>query len=528
MSLEKITRAEHPLKAAFNFEAIDIFFAEKTLEFFSESKQEEKIFLAALMAVSRAGHLCLKIEGDSVFPSFDFLSLEKLQEELLKEKIIAGAKALSQEIPAVVMWKNHWYLQRNWFFETKFIRHLKRLLEVPLKNFIGDRELLDGRLNSQQREAIDAALHVNLSLITGGPGTGKSFVAVQLARLFLNQGHSVVIAAPTGKAAAHLEAQLEKDAQLKCGTLHALLEVRSASTLNREGGFLFADLLIVDECSMIDVRLFSYLLASLREGTRIVLMGDENQLPPVESGSLFADLLFSAKKGFPLCARSLTQCMRSERQEILSLAEAIEKGESRTVVQIMRDIEMQDIWQKAQTHFFAPSWELPTLPEKPSFAILSCMRRGPLGVDALNQQIAARFLDDARAGQYVIAPILITRNDYRLNVYNGQMGFFVRRLGYEKENFLLLGDRKFLSSDFPVFEYAYVLSVHKSQGSEYEKVLLLIPKGSEVFGHEVLYTAVTRAKKEIEIAGCPEVVRQALARSSRKISALHERLTERD
>jgi exodeoxyribonuclease V alpha subunit len=100
----------------------------------------------------------------------------------------------------------------------------------------------------------------------------------------------------------------------------------------------------------------------------------------------------------------------------------------------------------------------------------------------------------------------------------------VRHIGIERQDYAILNDRKIPASLLPSYEYAYVLSVHKSQGSEYEKVFLLVPSGSEVFGREVLYTAVTRARKEIEIAGNREVITQALQRSSRKISALHERL----
>ncbi len=460
-----------------NFEEIDIFFAERV-----GNTEEEKLFLATLMAVSRQGHLCLCIEEDTITP--------------LEQKVRAGAK----ESKFVCSFGNRWYLQRNWVLETRFLEQLKRLLKTPLP--VGDCPL-DSSLNEEQKEAIIQALTHSVSLISGGPGTGKSYLIKQLAASFPGR---VLVAAPTGKAAAHLQ----------CRTLHALLGIGS-EPWNQEASVLFADLIIVDECSMIDVRLFTQLLASVQAGTRLVLIGDKDQLPPVEAGSLFADL----EQVVP--CTYLKKCMRSDRAEILDLAQAINRGDSSKITCL--NLDAQQVVDYAKPFFSQPTDERPSqeqlLRQMQQFCILSCIRQGPLGVDTLNELIAECFLSRLEDGQWLALPILITRSDYRLNVYNGQTGILMRHAA-EKDR-IFIGEHSFLAS-LLFYEYAYALSVHKSQGSEYEHVLLLVPPGSEVFGREILYTAVTRARSKIEISGTLETIHEALKRSSRKISGLQARV----
>jgi exodeoxyribonuclease V alpha subunit len=482
---------------------IDIFFAKRALP---EATEAQSAFLQTLMAMARQGHLCMRVDQGKISPDLS-------DGEIDPSLVLEGAKTLPENVKFVKREGNCWYLERNWKFENKFVHHLKRLASSPAKISLPCFEA-DETLQPEQKEALKKAFTHTVSLISGGPGTGKSYIASRFVTHILPcvpKDFRIVVAAPTGKAAAHLESKIPKDPRIRCGTLHLLLNVRQSAELNGEGGYLGADVLIVDECSMIDVRLFSYLLASLESGCRVVLMGDANQLPPVDAGSLFADLLCTK---YDVAITELKRCMRSDRIEILSMAEAIREGNAENLE--VDEEESLDLYQ----YFMAPSDEMPKIEQIQKLCILSSMRQGPWGVDHLNASVASYFLSKAKKGQYFVAPILVNKNDYAQKIYNGQTGILVRRIGYEEEDKLIFPDREILAGLVSHFEYAYVLSVHKSQGSEYDHVVLLVPPGSEVFGREVLYTAVTRARLSVKIKGKKDVLRQVVARSSRKLSGL--------
>lgn len=425
-------------------EFIDEYFAEKI----GAHDVNEKVFLSALMQASREGHLCLEFPG---VPSFSS--------------------------PYVCRFGDRYYLKRNWVYETRVIEHVKRL--------IGDSPPIaysSSELTEQQQAAVRCALSHQLSIITGGPGTGKTFIARHLIQA-MGPDARVLLAAPTGKAAARLQ---ECNPAAVCGTLHALLGIRSERDLLREGSYLNADLIVVDECSMIDVRLLAYFLASIHKEARVVLMGDADQLPPIESGSLFADLIDL------IPTAHLTESLRSDSKEILDLALAVRQGKWKGDL-----FPMEAIWKEVE----GQSWE--------KMRILSCMRKGPWGVNSVNQQIITESES---------IPILITRTDYNLGLYNGETGLLKEREAF------FSGARKFSIGALPAYEYAYCLSVHKSQGSEFDSVLLLVPPGSEVFGREMLYTAVTRARFSIKVFSDSETIQKTLQHTSRKISGIRARL----
>lgn len=164
------------------------------------------------------------------------------------------------------------------------------------------------------------------------------------------------------------------------------------------------------------------------------------------------------------------------------------------------------------------------------------MRAGPLGVDSMNHYFLNRSLSLAAEGTWWVEPILITRNNYELGLFNGDLGWIVRKVGpnfslrqFHRDDEALFCDRKggyrqISALALGAFEYSYSLSVHKSQGSEYDEVLILAPKGSELFGREVLYTAVTRARRKVTIAASKPLLLQSIAISSRKMSGICARL----
>lgn len=395
--------------------------------------------------------------------------------------------------------QGHLCLPKYEYYEEQIVTHIKRLLSTTvLKKSVSTL----AHLTEEQNKALENVLTHPLSLITGGPGTGKTFTAAQIVKALQT---TTILTAPTGKAASHLESQI--DHPVRSGTLHSLLGVRGPLDYFKEITPLDAELVIVDECSMIDPLLFGRLLASIGPGTRIVLMGDSNQLPAVEGGSVFADLIKSAV----IPTTALTKCMRSDRHEILNLATAILNGTTEDIRNIdlgFTEGNIEVIYQKLWQHVKEKDFD--------KFRILSTLRKGPLGVDALNAYLYEKF--SKQAAQF---PIMIKRNDSRTGLSNGETGIL------DGKEALFSGDRRFALAELPPYDYAYCISVHKSQGSEYEHVLFLVPDGSEAFGKEVLYTAVTRAKISLEIDGNPAQISAAMSRTSGKTSGICQKLNLR-
>ncbi|MBS0628668.1 MAG: AAA family ATPase [Verrucomicrobia bacterium] len=428
--------------------------------------EEEAVTHAALLSLARQGHL-------------------RLSKELFTDPILTKFARDGAALP------------KSEYIEDQIVAQIKRLL---LSSPAPKTAPLLSHLTTEQSDALQNVLSHPLSIITGGPGTGKTFTAAQIVK---GLQATTILTAPTGKAASHLESQI--DHPVRSGTLHSLLEVRGPLDYAKEVTPLDAELIIVDECSMIDPPLFARLLTAIGPDTRLVLMGDRNQLPAVEGGSIFADLIESNQ----IPTAELTKCMRSDRNEILNLAKAILDGtaeEIRTIDLGFADKDIESIYQRLWNHVKDRDFN--------RFRILSTLRKGPLGVDALNTYLFEKF--SKITTQF---PIMIRRNDSRTGLSNGDTGIL------KGQTATFSAGQQFSIHELPPFEYAYCISVHKSQGSEYEQVLFLVPDGSEAFGKEVLYTAVTRAKLKLEIDGNAEQIRAALSRSSGKISGICQKLT---
>ena len=597
--------------------SIDCAFVEQLFLGVSSENEAAKLCTLHLIVSARSGHLCIRCEEGRIYPSPQDFWLSGEDEEILSPAtlkralslIIEGFSSLPSSIvtnvslqgapsPAtpLCMWENRLYLQKNWMNETLFLHHYHRLLrEVPalkpapslveahLQFLQQNRGLLP-----EQVAVIANALQQSVTIIVGGPGTGKTTLAGHIVRMFMEetfwkQKHSrqIILAAPTGKAAESLQASIKKACEglpeaskLVARTLHAVLGKGGKRYYKRSVDVspLAADVIIVDEGSMIDVTLMSQLLARVKPGARLILLGDGDQLPPVEAGSVFADLCAISAGESAATVQLLTTCMRAELQEIVSFSRLIQRGDAEGVLEVLTNSTSSDavslfalpagakdnekaiqkaVVLQACFRLFSEEERLkgeslkeehnpkPYFTRFQEFRILSPLRQGVLGVDTLNLLIIEELLSRTRVGEWVAIPILIAVNDYRLRLFNGEVGvlfyrhkkrglkeclldrhdqaFFPGRMNEEG------GARAFSAMLLPVFEYAYCLSVHKSQGSECNHVLLVMPEGSEVFGREVVYTAVTRARRKVEVCGSSATLKSALNRHTIRESSIAAR-----
>ena len=448
---------------------IDIAFASALLK--DDRDDELHQFLSLLMKKTREGHLC--VHNAAIREKISFLT--------------QGDKS------PLVCYNDFYYLRRNFSLETEILHHLKRLLRAkPKMNFTPHTNL---PLYETQKEALQKAFESTLLLISGGPGTGKTYLANAIVDSLLahKPDASILFTAPTGKAAFRV-----KHPKIKAGTLHQMLGLKEKMGEHFEANPLVYDLIIVDECSMIDAKLFSLFLSSIPLGTHLVLMGDPNQLPPVEAGFVFPDF-FNIKE---IPQIHLSQSMRSDRLGILALAKEIRQNNINAVFSLLESKSAPDI-------HLVPLPKEPPIPTSNGITILTPFRKGYLSSSHCNEYIEAHKKASLKT------PLMITKNDYRFGLMNGDIGWKEGEFGLfpEKVSLPLIKE----------YELAWAISIHKSQGSEFDHVLILLPEGSEAFGKELLYTAVTRAKQSVTIATAPETLRKILSQTSHPICNLSSR-----
>jgi exodeoxyribonuclease V alpha subunit len=476
---------------------VDLAFAETLLKG-EEFKEEHASFLAYLLASARSGSL--------------FIDLEEMP-----GKVSEGAKTLPKNLLSngnalapVIQEGTKFYLQRLYHAKQICFREWNRLCSAPPLHVVDPRlfQIPEG-LTDEQKKAVELGCRSPVFILTGGPGTGKTFTAGRLLKTFLNGAASgspiqIAIAAPTGKAALTLQTALSKtvDTPLQAKTLHALLSIKG---YQEEGApVLPYDILLVDESSMIDVELMARLLCSIKSGAKLILLGDPYQLPPVEGAPIFPFLAESH-----LAKVELKQCLRMESSDLLETAQAILKGgqfSTNSSVKLLDNGE--DLKEVLKSHLVCFPQSFPTgtgpaemLSAFQRFKILTPLRKGKAGSEEIN-----RFLFQALKKEGLNAiPIMITANDYRFELYNGEVGVLMTRqkslpFCFTQEDVVYFSSiRKLPALLLPDYELAYAMTVHKSQGSEFDEVLLLLPSMSRACSQALLYTAFTRAKKRITV-----------------------------
>lgn len=568
----------------------DYAFAETLLRSHLHVDERGAAFLCHLLKASRSGHLCVCLDKHHLSPAPQELWFEdspsdaliQLLSQMHEGIVLLPTTVLSDltdgghpETP-VCRFRNAFYLHKYWMHETLFINHLTRLLEahpslMPNRDHANgsvDQLKREGKLVTKQAQAILSAVENCLTIICGGPGSGKTYTAAQFIKIFLDALPSdqrckceIAVAAPTGKAASNLYNSLLKALQgmseiemMKPQTLHSLLGIYKKGSSNT----LAADLIVVDEASMIDAKIMARLISSTKSGARLVLLGDKHQLPSIEAGSLFADLitLFRMRPGLDKHLIEFTDCLRSELKSIVSFADAINEGNASNVIGLLNASDQgvhrvvfkderrvrESLVDYAIRLFPKPNIDTSDpraiLEAFNRFRLLSPLRKGPFGVEAMNNLFLERF--SANGNGWQAFPIAICSNDYKLNLFNGEVGLLIHRSGsgrsfqLNEDDYAMFPEggsagafRKIPAMLLPQFEFAYCLSVHKSQGSEFDHVLLLLPEGAESFGREMFYTAVTRAKKKIELWGNDERIGSTLLKTTNRFSGVVDRIINR-
>lgn len=470
-------------------EETDRFFAKSYLSTIEHGEKEE-LFMALLFRSARQGHLCLTDEMLNEFPQ-------------LKASAIQGSQKLNSSL--VVHEKNGWYLPRNFQCEKRVIENIQRLLIGMNKVQIDCQKGESFGLTEEQEMALKHIAQSPFSIICGGPGTGKTYLARVL--IACSQAKEIVVGAPTGKAAANLREKLE---HFKVLTLHKLLKAKKPFP---QSPYLTADLIIIDEGSMIDARLFAHLLSAIKTHAKLVVFGDPHQLPPVSSGNLFSDL--ANQHGF-----FLHRCHRTDLKVILDFADFVRKGESQCAISLLHENhealslhllpDPKNLVKMAASLFDqeGPLNEDKMFLKLQNKRILTPMRKGSYGTLSLSSSLNA-FLRYPK-----LIPIIITANEERLDLYNGDIGLLHEEMAFFPHKdplpVMLL----------PPYELAYFLSVHKSQGSEYDEVHLILPEVSTVFGREMLYTAITRAKNRVFLYGNEEILKMLIDKKEKRVSGL--------
>lgn len=645
-----------------HYRYIDLALANQVSRYQQELQQssglsEQQMSLLAALVVELSyqlsrGHVALHLSDFNFMlrlknlSSLEQLTQQQLEELLLKSELVACLPK-QQDVLAralLVFDQGRLYFSRQWHNQQILLDGIEQRL-APLTFSKSQNKYIGEQLNqlfSQQSLQLDwqkiaaaNALYNRFSVIAGGPGTGKTTTVTKLlaALLSVDQQTHIAMAAPTGKAAARLTESI-RAAKSRLAESFAVAELipEQSYTLHRLLGWtpkgfkyhkdnpLPYDVVLIDEASMVDMTMMAKLFSALSAKTRIILLGDKDQLSSVEAGSVLADiadangredlnssarlsllaqvckLSTSQQKQLQVQPRSELICDAISRLRVSyrfddqapigQLAKAVNQQDLASCLQLLNNSEQiegiqccwlaeedsqeQDdpLWQQVMVSGFSnylnlikrysELLKLSSQSQKKqkvtgltdqqvveifsafnSYRVLAATRQGSLGVEGLNytieQMLKSQGLIHTPKGQelwYSGKPIMISQNDYALGLFNGDVGLLLPDSTGQLKVYFENSDgsvRHFLATRLPQHETAYAMTIHKSQGSEFDRVLTVFPKRfNPVLSKELLYTALTRAKSQFDLVINQKVLKQTLQKKIHRESGLSEKLWASD
>jgi len=552
-----------------------------------ETDEDVALAIALTSRNVEQGHTCLdpdqdapRLNDEAREAGVELPPLRNLRDALLRSALTRTPDAPDHRRPLVVDAGGRIYLARYEDHEARVAQHLVSLAKAQVAPPVLPSDELArlwpkaaaGSLDLQ-REAALSAREQQLSVIVGGPGTGKTSAVVKLLALLALDRKTVgaplprvLLVAPTGKAAQRLTESIESARdklnvpsdvvtwlKSRAQTVHrALGSIDGSLTEFRHGPTrpLSCDVLLLDEASMVDLALMRRLLDALPKGARVIMLGDPDQLASVEAGGVLYDICRSAEAGGEL-APNVTRLLQSHRygseSGIANLAEAVRTEDAETALSLLGGGEFPDIGLVTASFERGVPRELiheaergysglqsKTLSDKLSaldrFRVLCAHRKGLEGAETLNLEFTRALRGHAmrRSEHYAGRPFIITQNDYATGLFNGDVGTMHAEGRGELFAYLAAKDqpRRLSLGRLPAHQTVYAMTVHKSQGSEFDRIALVLPaRLSPVLTRELLFTGITRARKGLTIYASTDVLRRAIGQRVHRTSGLAARLS---
>ncbi|MGZ8143430.1 MAG: exodeoxyribonuclease V subunit alpha [Methylosarcina sp.] len=517
--------------------------------------QQKPVFEKLVQSVSEElnnGHNCMLISDED-------------RELLMASGLAALATRQPIALPLIVE-RNRLYFYRYWFYENRLAVRIRAMLgeSHPVNGLDALLDVYFGKQNDQtdwQREAARMAVTRSFAIITGGPGTGKTSTVVKiLALLQTAAAHplQIALAGPTGKAAMRLKESISfYKTALPCSdeikqhipenvmTLHRLLGAKPLSPYFRHDAEhpLVYDLVVVDEASMIDLALMSKLLDALKPSARLILLGDKDQLASVESGAVLADLIQALPEHtvelkfthrFDENIKSLASLVNLQLDE--EAWRLIRVGNEAVSLMEREPVEYISDQQSEYLRLIAAGASFEEVNKACArFQVLCANKEGNNSVADINfrveQALFRKRLINLSGLWYSGRPVIITQNNPTLHLYNGDTGICMA----DKEQrgklmvFFQRADgtvKKYLPSRITHCQTVFAMTIHKSQGSEFDEVLIALPAEiNPVLTKELLYTAITRARKTVKLIASEDVFRAAVKQKVNRVTGLIDALS---
>ncbi|GAB7007174.1 exodeoxyribonuclease V subunit alpha [Nocardioides sp. AN3] len=559
--------------------AADVHVATRTAELVGEPSEAVRLAVGLAVRAARLGSVCVDLEA--VAAEDDTLPWPEARVWL--DQVAASPLTRSSviQVDGGLLYLDRYHREEGQVRDDLLVRLAApppRVDELTLTE--SAQRLFPGAGFAEQRAAALAAARQWTTVLTGGPGTGKTTTVAGLLALVGEQAQvqgrvlRVALTAPTGKAAARLQEAVEEAAlrggdterftdvdrarveRLQASTLHRLLGWRPGSSTrfkHHRGNKLPHDVIVVDETSMVSLTMMARLIEAVRPDARLVLVGDPDQLASVEAGALLSDLVVGLTQRAPSTVAALRTTHRFG-EAIGSLAAAVRDGDGVRAVELLTSgepaLELVDpddavAMQRLRDDLTRHALDLreAALAADPARAVatadrhrlLCAHREGPWGAAYWNREVE-RWLSEAvdlpvgaaRGHEwYAGRPILVTANDYGLGLFNGDTGVVV-----ESDSGLVAviagaGLATYAPSRLGDIETLHAMTVHKSQGSQAQAVSVLLPgEDSPLLTRELFYTAVTRAQDRVRVVGTPESVRAAVSRRALRATGLQRRLVD--